>query len=484
MSNQLFEIEEVATQGPFQPNWDSLKAYKIPKWYEDAKFGIFIHWGVYSVPGFSHEWYPREMYRKDSECFKHHVETYGTQDKFGYKDFIPMMAYENYDPDSYAALFKESGAKFVMPVAEHHDGFPMYDSKITRWNAANMGPKRDVMGDLAEAVKREGLIFSASSHRAEHYWFFDGGREFDSDVQDPNFDDLYGPAMPGPAEHQSLTEAPPSQSHLEDWLLRTCEIVDNYRPQIVWFDWWIQQAAFAPYLQKFAAYYYNRAAEWGLEVAINYKYDAYPVGTAVFDVERGQLAGIREQFWQTDTSVSKNSWGYIHNHDYRTVDSLVDDLVDIVSKNGALLLNIGPKPDGTIPEAEQKMLRDIGAWLGVNGEALYETRPWKVFGEGPVEVKEGAFTDTDRQEFTGKDIRFTTKNGAVYAIALAWPGEQFTITRLGNSANLLDQEIDEITLLGHSGSLVFARTDDALIVNMPELKPCEYAYTLKITFKS
>ena len=345
----------------------------MPAWYQDAKFGIFIHWGVYSVPAFGSEWYPRQMYQQGSKEFAHHVQTRGPQIQFGYKDFIPLFKAEKYDPRAWAALFKEAGAKFVVPVAEHHDGFAMYDSALTTWDAKDMGPRRDLVGDLAEAVRREGLVFGLSTHRAEHWWFFDGGRTFDSDVRDPQYAGLYGPAQPRNKDRtleMSAAEGP-DKAYLDDWLARTRELVDKYRPQLVWFDWWIGNEKFEPYLREFAAGYYDRGLEWKRGVAINYKLKAFPEGTAVLDIERGQLAGIREQFWQTDTAVSKNSWGYVEGQDYKTVDSLVDDLVDIVSKNGALLLNIGPRPDGTIPEPEQRMLRDMGRWLNVNGDAIY-----------------------------------------------------------------------------------------------------------------
>lgn len=476
-------IDDVIAQGPFRADWESLKAYEIPRWYEDGKFGIFMHWGVYSVPAFGSEWYSRNMYQKGSAEFDHHVKTYGPQDQFGYKDFIPQMTYEHYDPNAYAALFREAGAKFVVPVAEHHDGFAMYDTSLSRWNAAKMGPRRDVLGELAEAAAREGLVLGASSHRAEHFWFFDGGRKFPSDVQDPEYADFYGPAEPAPSDWSNPTLDPPTEEFLQDWLERACEIVDKYRPQLVWFDWWIQTHAFKPYLQKFAAFYYNRGAQWGKGVAINYKYDAFPEGTAVFDVERGQLSGIRAQLWQNDTSVSKNSWGYIHNQDYKSVDSLVDDLVDVVSKNGALLLNVGPKPDGTIPEPEQRMLREIGAWLAVNGEAIYGTRPWKTFGEGPTEVQEGAFTDTNRSEFTGEDIRFATKDGALYAIALAWPGDTLTIKSLAAGSPLAEGEIASVTLLGHDGTLEWTQIPAGLVVTMPDERPCHHAYAVKIVMR-
>lgn len=463
--------------GPFEPTWESLANYEIPSWYKDGKFGIFIHWGVYSVPAFGNEWYPRNMYKQGSKEFEHHVATYGPQKSFGYKDFIPLMTYDRYNPTEYAQLFKEAGAKFVVPVAEHHDGFAMYDSGFSKWCATQMGPKRDVTGELAEAVRAEGLVFGASTHRAEHWWFMDGGREFDSDVNDPAFEDFYGPAQPGPKDHHSLTESPPTEEYLEDWLARTIELVDKYRPQLVWFDWWIRTLPFKPYLQRFAAHYYNRGVEWGLGVAINYKFEAYPDGTAVFDVERGQLAGIRSELWQNDTSVSKNSWGYIDGQDYKTASSIVEDLIDVVSKNGALLLNIGPKADGSIPEPEQQMLRDIGTWLQTNGESIYGTRPWRVFGEGPTEIPEGAFTDTNRAPFTGQDFRFTKSGETLYATALAWPGTKATITSLKGA------EVTSVELLGYEGALKFDSTDSSLEIQLPEIATNGYPYVFKIEGK-
>lgn len=476
----LDNVDQVTTSGPFQADWDSLRAYQIPEWYENGKFGIFLHWGPYSVPAFGSEWYPRNMYQEGTREFEHHVATYGPQDQFGYKDFIPQMRYENYDPAQYAALFKESGAKFIVPVAEHHDGFAMYNTALCRWNAAQMGPKRDVLGELGEAVRKEGLVFGLSSHRAEHFWYFDNGRKFPSDVQDPAFDDLYGPATQGPEDLGDLEKCPPTEEFMDNWLARTCELVDKYQPQLVWFDWWIQNKAWQPYLKKFAAYYYNRGAEWGKGVAINYKYEAFAEGTAVFDVERGQLAGIRPLLWQNDTSVSKNSWGYIEGQDYKTVDSLVDDLVDVVSKNGALLLNIGPKADGTIPEREQEILREIGAWLQINGEAIYNTRPHTVFGEGPTEVTEGAFTDTKRSAFTGQDVRFTTNGDTVYAILLAWSEEPVTIKSLGVDSFGI---VADVSLLGHSDTLDWVQDANGLTVTLPAQKPCDFAFSLKVTRK-
>ncbi len=480
----LQRIESVAKRGPFQPNWDSLARYQVPAWYQDAKFGIFIHWGVYSVPGFGNEWYPRRMYdvSDKGKIYERHVAAFGPLTTFGYKDFIPQFKAEKFSADAWARLFKKAGAKYVIPVAEHHDGFPMYDSAYTQWSAAKMGPKRDCIGELSKAVRKEGMTFGLSSHRAENWWFYGEGRKLDSDVKDEKYRQLYGPARDRKESEDQKT--PPDQAFLQDWLLRTSELVDKYQPQVIWFDWWIAQPAFHPYLQTFSAYYYNRGAEWKKGVAINYKKhggESFPDTAGVLDIERGQLADKHELFWQTDTSVSKNSWGYIKNHDYRTVNSLVDDLVDIVSKNGCLLLNIGPKPDGTIPEPEEKMLLEIGQWLALNGEAIYGTRPWKVFGEGPVKVVEGPFAERNRRDFTAEDIRFTTRGDTLYAIALDWPqGGKLMIKSLATGAPL---KIKRVQMLGAKGDLKWSQSKDGLLIELPAQPVSQHAFTFRIAAK-
>ena len=480
IEKRLAEIDAVAKRGPFLPDWTSItNGFKTPKWYQDAKFGLFIHWGAYSVPAFGSEWYPRNMYVAGSDEFKHHVATYGAQAKFGYKDFIPQFKAEKFDATAWAKLFKEAGVKYVVPVAEHHDGFPMYASDLTDWSAAKRGPKRDLIGEQAKAFRKVGIVFGASSHRAEHWFFFDNGMYGDSDVRDTNNAALYGPAV-----NKRMAEAqaePPDQAFLDDWLLRSCEIVDKYHPQVLYFDWWICQPVFQPYLKTFAAYYYNRGAEWKQQVAINFKEwegESFPPGAGVFDIERGHSANIRPEFWQMCNSVSKNSWGYVTNHQFKDVDTIVDDLVDIVSKNGTLLLNIGPRADGTIPEHEQEMLRCIGGWLKINGEAIYGTRPWRKFGEGPTAVVAGSFADVKRAAFTGEDIRFTTKDDTLYAIALAWPESgKLVVKSLSNDVS----RVKRVRLLGYSGKLSWGQTAEGLVVDLPVTKPCDYAIALAIT---
>lgn len=483
-SSYLKTISQTVAQGPFADSWESLQNYKIPQWYQDAKLGIFTHWGVYSVPAFQNEWYPNTMYLKGSKAYHHQVETYGPLTKFGYKDFIPLFKGEHFDAAAWIDLFKKAGAKFVVPVAEHHDGFAMYDCGFSKWSAVEMGPKRDIIAELARAARAAGLIFGLASHRAEHWWFMGGGMEFDSDVRDQKYADFYGPAK---RRHDRktpdipATDDDPDEAFLNDWLARTCELVDKYEPQIVWFDWWIEHQAFAPYLRKFGAYYYNRAAHWKKGVAINYKFNAYAEGSAVLDIERGQMKAIRPLLWQTDTAVSRNSWSYIRGQDYKQPGDIIGDFMDIISKNGVLLLNIGPRPDGTIPEADRDILLAIGKWLALNGEAVYGTRPWRVFGEGPTEVCEGHATDTKRNAFTSADIRFTGRNNVVYATVLAWPESgNVIIHSLASGSIFMSGEIKKVELLGH-GPVTWTRTAGGLSVQMPPQKPCEHAFVLKIS---
>ncbi|WOO41232.1 alpha-L-fucosidase [Rubellicoccus peritrichatus] len=479
-SLQVERIEKAIEQGPFSDELRSLEKYSCPEWYENAKFGIFIHWGVYAVPAFNSEWYAREMYQVGSLAYEHHLKMYGAHKEFGYKDFIPDFKAEKFDASEWAGLFKAAGAKFVVPVAEHHDGFAMYQTELNRWNSMDMGPKRDVIGELANAIRAEDMVFGLSSHRAEHYWFFDHGLGYDSGIDDPDYADLYGPIMKGPSGLHRYQEAHPSKHMLEDWLVRTCELVDKYQPSLVWFDWWVNNLAFRPYLRKFAAYLYNDGVTNNYGAALNYKYDALSPRAAVFDIERGQMNEIYPLFWQNDTAISKSSWGYTENQVYKTSESIVADLIDVVSKNGALLLNVGPRADGTIPQKDQDILREIGSWLKVNGEAIYDTRPWTLYGEGPTKVATGAFSDTHRSDFTSGDIRFTTNGDTLYAMPLARSQDGVVrIFALAKNSNHAPREITNISMLGH-GPVEWSQDNDATTVFLPKngsSMPC----ALKIT---
>ena len=480
----LKHVDEVNAKGKFSPEWGSLAQYSEPEWYKDAKFGIFIHWGVYSVPAFGSEWYPRLMYTKGSRENKHQVETYGPLTQFGYKDFIPMFKAAQYDPQAWAQLFKDAGAMYVVPVFEHHDGFAMYDSGLSDWTAKKMGPHRDLWGDLEKAVRADGMHFGASSHRVEHDWFLDPGREQPADLNDPKFAAFYGPAQARlDSGHDPLqwdfTYA--SQSYLNDWLARSSEIVEKYHPDLMYFDWWIGQASVRPYLAKFAAFYYNESKGRGTQGIINYKDQAMYEGTGTLDIERGGLESIRKLYWQTDTSVSNASWGYIEHDSFKTPDSIVHQLVDVVSKNGNLLLNIGPKSDGTIPDEVKQVLLAVGGWLKVNGEAIYGTRPWTEFGEGPTQMAAGAFHDSEVRSYTPRDFRFTTKGEMLYATELAWPTDgkaviQALASRPGTG------KVQSVALLGLDAPVSFEQTVDGLVLHVPAAAPTPYASCFRIIF--
>ncbi len=469
----------------YQPSWDSLKQVQVPPWYLDAKFGIFIHWGVYAVPAYGSEWYPRNMYLKGHDVYKYHLEHYGSPSQFGYKDFVPKLSAEKWSPDGWVELFRKSGAKYVVPVGEHHDGFPMYDCSFTRWNAVKMGPRRDIVGELGRSVRRQGLKFGISSHRAFNWSYYTFDKDFDT--SDPTYSGLYGkPHAPTPLISNKPGErrqtAP--KEFLDDWYGRSTEIVDKYRPDLMWFDFCFEGPEFEPYRQRFAAYYYNQAEDWGRGVAINYKHEAYPDDVAVLDIERGLLSDLRKQFWQTDTSVGQKSWGYIQDESFKSVDELVDELVDIVSKNGCLLLNIGPKADGTIPDEAQNILLGIGRWLDLNGEAIYATRPWKIYGEGPTKPEAGYFGERNKQtSYTAQDIRFTTKSGALYAIALDWPGPELKIKSLGSNS-FSEKKISRVSLLGVNEKLEWKQTGDSLTIKTPGARPGDNAYAFKISFRT
>ena len=477
-------IDSVIENGKYKDTWESLSQYRVPDWYKDSKFGIFIHWGVYSVPAFGSEWYSRNMYIQGSWEYNHHIETYGAHKDFGYKDFIPMFKAEKFSADEWCDLFKQAGAQYIVPVAEHHDGFQMYKSEVSKWNAYDMGPHKDIVGELSESACRHGIVNGASSHRVEHWFFMGHGKDFESDItDDEKYGDFYYPAMPEP-NHQDLFSKPtPTKEFLNDWLVRCCEIVDRFQPKIIYFDWWIQHSAVKPYLKKFAAYYYNRAEEWGGGV-INYKHDAFMFGCAVVDIERGQFADAKPFIWQTDTAVAKNSWCYTENNDYKSPREIICDLVDIVSKNGRLLLNIGPKADGTIPDEDRHILLEIGKWLSVNGEAIYGSAVWRYAAEGPTKVEEGQFADGNDKNYTSRDIRFTVNNGCLYATVLSYPenGEVCIESLREADASrlpLFHGIIKDVDVLGFSEKPEFKRDEKGLHIKTNTVKS-EYPVVFKI----
>lgn len=447
--------------GPVQPSWESVRAnYATPEWFRDAKFGIFLHWGLYAVPGHGSEWYQKHMYGNPG-LVKWHTEHFGPPDKFGYKDFIPLFTCADYRPDEWAALFRQAGAKYVVPTAEHHDGWALWDSALTKWDAMDTGPHRDLIGELAAAVRRQGLKFGVSNHRIEHYTFITPLKDLPTDLYDPANDDLYWVANHGDARVQAF---------LTDWLARNYELIDQYQPDLIYYDNGINHRVYDPLKLQVAAYYFNRAAAWGKQVSFATKSDAYLAGS-IRDYERQGRAPttLQPEVFQVDDSVHQR-WGYLTDAQYWNVGTIVTRLVENVCRNGNLLLNFSPRADGSIPAEQVKLLRGIGAWLDINGDAIYGTRPW-------IKPGEGALTLARDQAYTAADIRFTKKGDALYALLLAWPEHgEAVITSLGHSTGT----VSRVELLGH-GEIAFTQSAGGIQVVFPARRPCEHAWALKIT---
>ena len=472
----------------FEPTWESLQQYECPEWFRDAKLGVFICWNPYTVPA-QGDWYARHIYMEGHPHYKYHIEHYGHPSKFGYKDIIPLWKGEKFDADELVRLFKRAGAKYIVPMAMHHDNFDLWNSKHHRWNSVNMGPRKDIIGMWRKAALKHGLRFGVTTHLARSYSWFQTSHGADTkgpykgvpyDGRDPAYQDLYHET------HGDTTKrypSNPSEVWKQTWYKRIKDLIDQHQPDLLYFDGGVP---FGEVGLKLVAYYYNQNMLWHagkLEAVLNLKswpdgsHGEYRDGVCVQDLERGLLGDIRELPWQNDTSIG--DWFWTDPPDYRSVDSIIDMLVDIVSKNGNLLLNVPPKADGTLDQQAVASLEKMGRWMDINGEAIYGTRPWIRFGEGPTTTKEGHFSDRELA-FTAKDVRFTTKGGSLYAIALDWPQDRkLTIESLSAKRAEIGS-IRSVALLGHKAELKWQRHDEGLKIEMPAQKPCEYAFAFKI----
>ncbi len=459
----------------YEASWSSLRHHPNPQWFDDAKFGIYCHWGPYSVPAFDNEWYSRNMYIKGHKAHEHHLKTYGTLDKFGYKDFIPMFTGEKFDVDQWVELFKKAGAKFAGPVTEHADGFAMWDSKVNSFNAAKMGPKRDIIGMFEKALRKNDMKFIATFH---HMWLWAWYPTWDKkvDASNPKYADLYGPVVT-PEEWDN----PYSDKEFNDtFVAKIKEVVDKYKPDLMYFDVRMDRVSEA-HRQKFAAYYYNKALEQNREVVITYKKQDMAPGSGILDSERGRMSNLQPFKWMTDDSVCWQSWAHLHEPQYKSPKRLIDSLVDIVSKNGNLLLNIPPRADGTIPEEVQALLLEIGAWLDINGEAIYGTRPWQVYGEGPTKVYEGHFSEIDNELMTARDIRFTTKGNNIFVLCMGVPYETIRVNSFNKEA-LKGKKIKSVQLLGSKEKINYSQDKAGLSIHPPKERPSDTAIVFKLEF--
>ncbi len=503
----------------FEPTWESLGGgYQTPEWYRDAKFGIWAHWSAQCQPE-QGDWYARNMYMQGHGQYNYHVKNYGHPSKFGFMEINNLWKAEKWEPEKLMSLYKDAGAKYFVALANHHDNFDNYNSKYHQWNSVNVGPKKDLVGIWSKAARKHGLRFGVSNHSSHAWhWFqtaygYDGegemkGVRYDAatltkadgkgkwwDGLDPQ--ELYtGPNIKMPDGISGVKEVrdwmvkntgtwhedipPMNPEFAKNWFLRCKDLVDNYQPDLLYFD--DTSLPFEQIGLDLAAYYYNASMKWHkgkLEAVVNAKGIKEERRAAlVEDIERGQSDKLRPHPWQTDTCIG--SWHYkreiFEKNQYKTVKQVVQTLVDIVSKNGNLLLSIPVRGNGTIDEREAEFLIGMAEWTKINGEAIYGTRPWKIFGEGPTEVKTGMFSEKDAKPLTSKDIRFTTKGETLYAFILGVPeSETITVRSLGSAG-----KVERVKLLGIDDALNFTQDNEGLTVTVPQHLPGKYVYALKI----
>lgn len=517
------EKNEPMMKGKFQPTWSSLETYQVPEWFRNAKFGIWAHWGPQCVEG-SGDWMARSMYLEGSAEYKYHVEHYGHPSEVGFKDIIPLFKAEKWNPDALVAFYKKIGAQYFFALGNHHDNFDLWDSKYQAWNSKNMGPKRDILAEWEQAARKYELPFGISFH-ADHAWtWYEPSQRYDRngpkagvpydgtltkadgkgkwwEGYDPQ--ELY--AQNHPMSKGSWVDGMihsqwawgngaslPTQEYCTNFYDRTVDAINRYNPDLIYFD--VTVVPFYPISDaglKIAAHFYNHnmATHKGkLEAVMLSKIlDENQRKAIVWDVERGAPNEIMEQPWQScsciggwhyNTSIYENNW-------YKSAADVVKLLVDIVSKNGNLLLSVPLRADGTFDEKEEKILNEFGDWMNINKEAILDTRPWEIFGEGPIaeadiKINAQGFNEGSYSKATAQEIRFTQTKKDLYATVLAWPTEkQILIKSLSDESKLFPGKISRVELLGY-GKISFTRTDKGLLINMPDKQVNKIAPVFKI----
>lgn len=517
------KVEPMA-KGKFEPTWESLEQYETPEWYRDAKFGIWALWGPQSQPEYG-DWYAREMYIEGSEDYKFHLDHYGHPSKFGFKDVIHEWRAENWAPDKLINLYKQAGAQYFVAMANHHDNFDNFDSKYQPWNSVRLGPKKDLIGGWARAARAQGLRFGVSVHASRAWMWYEvaqgadksgplagvpyDGKLTKADGKDKWWEgldpqDLYAQShTPGKVRNLAkiwdwptdIGASVPDVAYCEGFYNRTADLINKYHPDLVFFDddalplYPISDAGL-----RLAAHLYNSNMKLhgdGLEAVLNGKgLKGDQRKAMVWDIERGQSSAIEPVPWQTDTCIGK--WHYdrkvFEQHQYKTAATIVRTLADIVSKNGNLLLSIPVKGDGTLDSDELTVIEGISHWMAINRESIFGTRPWKVFGEGPgsqlAPLRAQGFNEGKGKPLTAEDVRFTTRNGAIYVIELGVPTRELRVKSLGNAARLLDRPIESIVMLGSGEKLEWKQGDDGLSISAPHSTPSPEALVYKITLKS
>ncbi|WOO40263.1 alpha-L-fucosidase [Rubellicoccus peritrichatus] len=477
----------------FEPTWESLQQYKCPDWFRDAKFGIWAHWGPQGVPMVG-DWYARNMYVQGNPMYEHHCRVYGHPSKFGYKDLVKLWKAENFDPEKIVDLYKRVGAKYFVSCGAHHDNFDCWNSKHHSWNSVNVGPGKDIVGMFAKAARGAGLKFGVTDHLERAWSWFNTNKGADRtgpyagvpyDGNDPKYADFY---FEPHAETSSAYPQTAPESWMRHWQARMFDLIDQYDPDLFYTD---GAVPFGEIGLEVMAELYNRNIErrGSLEAVYALKdhehlkhygnHGEYREGIGVLDVERGVTDGIQANPWQTDTCVGE--WYYQAQCTYKSPAEIITMLIDIVSKNGNLLLNFPVKPDGTLDEEEIWIAEEIGKWMSMNSEGIYGTRPWERFGEGPTRLEAGLFAEREKKAFTAEDIRFTRKGDVLYAFFLGWPTDGIVKLKSLNTDNA-PKVVRSVELVGH-GEIGFSRTgrhEEGVLVTLPNERPCDYAWLLKI----
>ena len=472
-------------QNKYKEDWESLaKHNQSPEWFADAKLGIYFHWGIYSVPAFGSEWYPFNMTRKGNKVYQHHVKKYGGPEKFHYHDFVPKFTAEKFDAKEWAQLFRDAGARFAGPCAQHHDGYALWDSEVNPWNAADRGPKNDITGELSKSVKNLDMKFITTFHHARNLQRHNGNPDewetynshfayhpdYATSSTDPDIAKLYG-------------NLPADEFH-EYWFDQLKEVIDQYSPDIIWFDSWLKLIP-QEYRKKFAAYYLNEAEKKKQEVVIAYKQQDMPSNVGVLDIEQGGKKDLSESVWLTDVTLSNQSWCYVEGQTYKSAELVVRNMIDVWSKNGVVLLNISPKADGEIPKEQRDILYKIGGWMKKYEEAIYETRPFGVYGFGHAVAKDGSHGGQSATvKYTATDGRFLkSKDGKyLYLFMLGKPkvGSKIEIRDLARHTYYPEEGVKKITVMGtgKEANWYFAKRN--FMIEVPDTEMDEIATVFKI----
>lgn len=494
----------------YESSWESLAQHKTPEWLQDAKFGLYAHWGLYSIPAFETEWYGRGMYRLGRDVFKHHMENYGGPSKFGYKDFAPLFKCENYEPADWAKLMKDSGARYAGIALVHHDGFLMWDSDVNRWNVGKMGPKRDIYGELIKEIRKQGLKTVGTFHHMRTFnWYLSTkdsvkrAEEEGWDILDPEYADLYWNSKVGMDK----------EDFIKEWKAKVKEVVDKYNPDLLWFDGGdFKHKKSQHHVTEILSYYFNSSADKETDVLnklpsrrkFNFPIE---VGTLTFEEGRDRKAVTKEingktisigsswdsksgietfdKCWIDDRRIGNEAWGYVKGMTYRSANVITDGLIDRTARGGGLFLSLSPMADGTIDPPQKRILLDIGKWLRPNGEAIFATRPWKIHAEGDVNNKFIIKRKWNFEDATADDICYTRSknNKYLYAIALDYPQDgTIKCVALCNETKIAKGGIKSIAYLPTGKKVEYKRTDKDLTITLPaDADKDAIAYAFKIT---